>query len=284
MSTISNTRKYGFLQAPFMSFFSKDLYTDVTVHWSGCGALYMLMLLSISWLVSCITFDKPFIQLSMNPDTPAYLQQLPDMTMKDGVLSINKPYPCNIVNTHDKSQVYVTFVKEFVGTPSASDPALIITKDAMIAGAAASQSQPALEFSKLKGCDFQLTGNQLIGIVGQFALWLPIGLYAFGIIPVFLAHLLQMCIYGGLAMAIASGFQTKITFVTGMRLAAIAMTPAIMLNTGIAAAQAFGVSSFPGLGLVAMAVSVLMVVGFLILAGMGAKDAQLTDASALEHS
>jgi hypothetical protein len=43
----AHTKKYSIFHIPVFSFFSRELYRDVGMHWKGVNFLYLLLLLAI---------------------------------------------------------------------------------------------------------------------------------------------------------------------------------------------------------------------------------------------
>ena len=79
-------------QAIFRSFYSADLYREVVSEWRGSGFLYLFLLLSLVVVFQAVKIQHvhaPYAQKR----TDALIDQLPDITINNGKLSIDKPCP-----------------------------------------------------------------------------------------------------------------------------------------------------------------------------------------------
>lgn len=81
-------KHYRIWQAPIFAFFSTQFYRELGTMGRGVGFLYMLALLTI---VCAIT---PIKELSgLQPTSQSVVDQLPVITINQGILSINQPSP-----------------------------------------------------------------------------------------------------------------------------------------------------------------------------------------------
>jgi len=136
-----------------------------------------------------------------------------------------------------------------------TDPAFVITSNAVLTRESEESSKYSyagrsetkdgvtsiIKFSDVSQSipKFELDGKILRDLIAQFCLWLPIGVFFIAWPAIFLAHLFQLLIYGGIGMAMASGMEKKIPFATAMRLAAIAITPCIVITVLLNLVKAF---------------------------------------------
>src|ERR1044072_9047860 len=94
-------KRYSFLHAPVLSFFSMPFYRAVGRNWRGTGLLYMFILLLVLWIPTLI---KMQIGLSrfIAQDSPRITQQIPRITIKNGQAWTDVPTPYFIKD--DKGQ------------------------------------------------------------------------------------------------------------------------------------------------------------------------------------
>lgn len=81
-------RQYGMFKALFMSFYSKSLYRDVAQNWGGYAILYLLLLVTLSWIPLTILMQTTFNHL-YEQDSDQIVRQIPTLDIKDG--KINTP-------------------------------------------------------------------------------------------------------------------------------------------------------------------------------------------------
>src|SRR5438552_182466 len=85
-------RRYGIVRTLLLGLFSADVWRDVAQNWRGMGLLYMLVLLTLSWFVVLGKFHVSFGHF-VDAEAPPFVEQVPAMTIKDGVVSIDRPSP-----------------------------------------------------------------------------------------------------------------------------------------------------------------------------------------------
>src|SRR5947207_12164589 len=87
-------RRYSAFTALFLApFFSGELSRDVARRWRGIGFWFLVLQLLITWLVVLIWAQLGFNKFVQN-DMPKITDQIPPVTIKDGVASspVSQPY------------------------------------------------------------------------------------------------------------------------------------------------------------------------------------------------
>jgi hypothetical protein len=85
-------RRYSIFHAPVLSFFSKKLYIDVSQNWKGVNFLYLLLLLAVCLIPTTISLHRG-ISNFVNNEAPAIVNQVPEITITDGQVSIKETQP-----------------------------------------------------------------------------------------------------------------------------------------------------------------------------------------------
>jgi hypothetical protein len=245
--------KFSFFQAPILAFFSGDLYRDVAANWKGSGALYIFLLSSGAWVVGCLAYFSPLVDMVNNKDLNAFLAQFPKMTLKEGKLAIDKKSPFAIKDPNSGTVMMLLAPDRTNTDMTETDPPFVMTQLGIIqrddekyqnasettgnssAVPGKYLSLPTGEtftFDKISPLVplFEMDGPGIVASLHQAVIIFPIAVLALGWPFVFMGHLIQILIYGGIAMLIANAMQKKVEFEEGMRLAAIAITPAVMLS------------------------------------------------------
>lgn len=229
-------KRYPLFKAPLLAFFSKDFYVDVAYNWSGTGALYMVALVSLSWLITVtLTVALPCLRILSDQELPKLCQQMPRITIGEGCLSIDKPYPYAVNDS--KGKTVVMFLAES-RTSGPGDPAIVVTKDALairIPGV----GLRTCKFDSFAGLKTktEIDVNSIYSSIRNLLPWLPAFYLIVGTPIVLVLHLAQMLLYGCAAMLTAAACKRQITYKTGLRLAAVAMTPAIVCSNVIVIAM-----------------------------------------------
>jgi hypothetical protein len=87
-------QQYNYLQALYLSFYSKSFYRDVARNWQGGTFLYLLMLLAISWALIIGVSIQPTLNHELKKGLERYAPQFPLIKIDKGIVSTpeNKPY------------------------------------------------------------------------------------------------------------------------------------------------------------------------------------------------
>jgi hypothetical protein len=219
-------------KAPILAFFSKDLYADVAYKWTGTGIAYLLLLVCLSWLLTVtLTVAVPVVRILSNQELPKFCKQVPKMTITAGRLSIDRKCPYAINDSNGK--VVALFVADDQPLKEGHPP-VVISSDALEidvpgVGLKTYQLAPLAALNM----NLEIDVDSSFSSVKRLLPWLPLIYVAVGLPIVFLVHLAQMLVYGLVAMLIARAYGCPITYQVGLRLAAVAITPAIILSTAI---------------------------------------------------
>ena len=99
-------RLFGYFQALYMSFYSVDLYVDVRHRWRGMGLMYCLLvslIFTLPWSIKILNDQSHFYYDELLPA----VQALPELTIKEGVISSDLPQPYIIYNAKTKKPFIV---------------------------------------------------------------------------------------------------------------------------------------------------------------------------------
>jgi hypothetical protein len=235
-SKVGSAKKdFSAWQAPFLAFYSRAFYADVATKWKGTGIAYMLALSTVVWAVTITcTAVIPCWRLMNNPALTGFLQQVPTVTFAGGRLSINKPCPYRIGD--GKGVTWLVFKTDKEGCELADDdPPIVVTKEAVFLTSSSSKNR--CEKYELKAISkvidhFEFDGMNTLSTIKLGLTWLPLVAFIVGWPVVILGHLGQMIVYAAVAMLLAHFWKKRsISFPTGLRVAAMAITPNVMLCT-----------------------------------------------------
>ena len=212
--------QYSIFQAPMYSFFNKDFYRSVGLKSSGTGFLYLFVLFIGCWSAIIISMYIHLIMLADNTEVVAFVDKLPNMTFKDGKMSMDKDSPY-VVEIGDKKIIFDTSGK-VKSMNDLEEGSALLTSDAIMFD---TQKEP-MQFEKFVK-DYQLDHNQvkagLKNICGYISL---LGL-ALGL-PVFFGHLFLALTYGVVGLVMD---RRKLGFEAALRMAICAMTPGILISS-----------------------------------------------------
>lgn len=221
-------QEYKWYHAIFMSFFSRNLYRDVANNWGGKAFLYLLLLLALSWIAETI-----FFQLGLNQwyraDSDKIVYQIPEMTIKNGVLSTPENHPYIITSPDDiNKRIAIIDATGQYQTLEQSKTDLLITKTQII-----SQSRP----NEIKINSIPSSLNIVIEpkVVNQYAkdylnfAWILF--FPFVLFFTFLYRVCQALIYSVIGKIFSGISGADLEYGKILQVSLVAITPAIVIAT-----------------------------------------------------
>jgi hypothetical protein len=208
-----------------MSFFSKDLYRDVGVNWRGTCFGYLLLLLAVCWIPWMVKVHLGLSEFVKN-EAPKMISQVPTITIKDGIASVDEPQPYYIM-TPDSNEVFA--IIDTTGTVTSladSNALMLITKtEAMFKD----NEHEKFSFADIK--DFTLSQAKLNRWLDTLRRLVVPVMYPLALVFSYAYRIVQALIYAAIGLLFAHGFKTKIEYPAMLRLAVVAVTPAIIIKT-----------------------------------------------------
>lgn len=244
----SQPPQHSRVTALVLSFFSADLYRDVARRWRGIGFLYLMLLLAVSWLPVSIRAQVGFSKW-VRQDAARTLAGFPAVTIKDGVVSIDRPEPY-LWRDPESGEVIL-----YVDTTGAFDLPAGANARAKLGRSSVTVQQNKYEtrthdLSQIKS--FSVDANRVQGWLQAATSWIGVGLFAVGFLATLLWHLFQILIYGLIGLLLATMFGARLDYPALLRLSAVAITPAILLDTLL---ELFG-AGFPFSGFVFLLIEI----------------------------
>lgn len=239
--SVKHSPLYKYWEAIYLSFFSKELYVDVSKRWKGFGFLYLLMLVAILCIPFAIkgvqNFNQYFEEELVSP-----LRQLPTLYIRNGEVSLDHPVPYFVKNKEGKPVVMIDTRKDINSFPT-EYPSLnfLITKNKMFFRtpdpAKFFNETPTTSYANNKNIYVQNidtednevfsgkqwvdnTGILKIKLLGQFLIY-PTMLFGF-----FGRLVVLLLVFALLGQLVSKYFySTKLTFKESSRILAVALTP-----------------------------------------------------------
>ena len=224
-------KRYPAWQALYRSFFHADFYRDVASNWKGLGFLYLFLLAGVSSLLMSLVMFFLLAQFCDKHLLPI-ADQFPTITAANDKYSIDRPSPYII-----KDNMFgdaITF--DSSGTTKTLDhPGILVTDEAILIVQPKPgsldrnelEAKPIFPASGAKGTFGKAEARNCVLMIRNF---LPLIVFAalwfFGTI----FNLLQGLLYGAFGLISNSILKTQLTYLQLVRLAALAMTPPMLLN------------------------------------------------------
>jgi hypothetical protein len=203
---------------------SPAVWRDVGRSWGGICFFYLLLLLALTWLPLFIRAQMGFNSF-VQKDAPKFVNQVPKIQITNGVVSCDRPQPYVIKNPDNGQPIIVIDTTGGTTQPPPNPPAILLTNKALISRE--QYQTKTYDLSQVKS--FSMDNTTVMGWLETVRkLIFPVG-YPVLIVFTLLWRLLCMIILAAIGSAFNS--RARLTFGGLMRLAAIAMTPMIVIDT-----------------------------------------------------
>lgn len=234
--------QYSRLRALVLSFFSPSLYRDVVRNWRGIGLLYLLLLFALTWAPVIGRWHLAVRSFAYGAGAERQLREFPTITINKGVVSIAEEEPYVWRDCIGGEPIlYVDTADEFIG-PDA-DAAKILLGSSTLYLRKDPRETRVYDLSEVGS--FFVDNHRVAGWLKSFSNWLaPMG-FPTAVTLSMIWGLFRLLLYSLIGLAFASVFHARVDFAALMRLAAVAMTPGMMLD---ALAWTFNFGSAPFCG------------------------------------
>lgn len=212
-------KKYNFLQAIYLSFFSKEFYRDVAQNWRGSGLTYLLL------IVLLCAIPATHYLISNN---------------KDNLLNDIKEIPSVVINSHisqDKIGGKITQSSSVtIDANQSKDSALILVKDKNDSVVIRNheihiqQNGASKQLPLSKNIQIAFHPEALQSHAEHFFSFAWFLIFPIVLLWSYVYRLLQVLFYSIFARIFNSVNSTKLEYVTLLRLTATSLTPVMILG------------------------------------------------------
>lgn len=253
-------------QAPFLAFYSGDLYRDVARRWGGIGMCYLLLLTFCS-----LTVSNTIMYFTVNKYVESIVDRIPELSVKDNKLSLlgHSPYILDIEGENGKKAKFVFDTSGKVTTLKEAQADLLVTADAVIIKDTI-EGEKTTTLAEIfrqanppdgKMPDLTLTKDMLAQFkttIKQCVVAMMVGLT----VIFMLGHFILSLIYGAMGCIMASITEANLGYGACTRLAAVAMTPSILIST----LMSFGGASLLQFALIWSLLTIPLTLGYIYFA------------------
>lgn len=220
-------KRYNAIQAVVLSLFSPSFYRDVGQHWRGTGFGYLFLLLAVLWIPVMVKWHGA-ITRSVAEHSPAFINQIPAITIAHGVVSADCTMP--YVIKEPSSQEPLVIIDTTGATTSLANQraGMLLTRSKFIVRQGPSETR-AYDLSKID--DFKLDHNRVQRWANQLAQYLATGLYPFILLASYVYRMIQTLIYALIGLLFAKLLHATVDYNALVRLSAFALTPVLLLCT-----------------------------------------------------
>ena len=219
-------KRFGLFHPIWMSFYSRALYRDVAQNWTGTGFLYLLLLLALTWI-------HPIVQLHhrvggmIETLGPAVLAQVPTISIHQGEVSIQEPQPY-VVSVPGSATPLLVIDTTGATTAESTDAFLLLTKHKVVARKNPRETR-TYDLAGIQ--DLTIDKNSVASLLHVCRRFLAPVSYPAALIGSYVYRILQVLIYAAIGLIFANLFKASLEFPELLRLASIAVTPAIVADT-----------------------------------------------------
>jgi hypothetical protein len=213
------------LRAFVLSFYSRDLYRDVAKKWKGPALVYLGVLLALCWAAQMLQVQIGITRFARQ-DGATLVRQVPDVSITNGQVSTNVQTPY-LIKDHNGAVIAIIDLTGQYTSLKDTTAKLLLTRDHLVFSNRGNTRAMDLKEVKSFHMDQTRAGKWLHFV----RTWFTIIFYFIALVFSFIYRTIQALIYALFGMAIASILKVKLDYLTLMRLAIVAVTPAIIVDT-----------------------------------------------------
>jgi len=217
-------KRYSFIHAFVFSFFSKAFYQDVGRHWRGTGLLYIFIALLLVWIPTVIRMQVGFSRFGAQEGS-RFTQQIPHITIRKGEVSTDVATPYFIKGDNGEPLVIIDTTGRYESLDN-TPASLLLTKTQIH-----TRNNQKTSIYDLSGVEsFELDRTRAENWLQTARTLLVPVIFPLGVVFGFLFRAIQILIYAAAGLLFAQISKTNLSYQTLMRLAAVALTPVLVLN------------------------------------------------------
>jgi hypothetical protein len=220
-------RKFSIIHVPLLSFFSKDLYIDVGLNWKGVGFAYLLLLLALCWIPTMI---KTHVGVSdfIDNEAPAFVEQVPEITIIDGEASIKEAQPYYITAPKSNDVLAIIDTTGTIGSLEDANAMCLLTKTSFIWREGEFETR-TYDLSEVE--HFVVDSERITGWLETFKKFFIVAMSPFALLGSYLYRIVQALIYAAIGLLFASLCKITLSYSALLRLSITAVTPCIIVST-----------------------------------------------------
>lgn len=220
-------KKFSIIHIPVLSFFSKELYIDVGQNWKGVNFLYLLLLLAVCLIPTMINLHRG-ISNFVNNEAPAIVNQVPEITITDGQVSIKETQPYYIKDPDSDEPLAIIDTTGQIESLEDTDAFFLLTGNKVIIKESKFENR-TYDLSNVKA--FAVDSERITGWLHIGRKFLAVVIYPFALLGSYLFRIVQALIYAAVGLLFALWCKVTLSYATLLRLAVVAMTPCLLAKT-----------------------------------------------------
>lgn len=219
--------KYKIFHGLVLSLYSKDFYNDVVKNWKGKAFLTLALLLIICWIPQLFQMHN-IISKWINNDGQKIIEQIPEITIRNGNLDIDKEMPYFVTDSNGVKTVCVFDTTGKYKTLNDVDSPILVTKNTMTMKKSKYETR---NYDLYQIQEFSMTKNDLKKWVEFFRKFSTILILPFILLSSFIYRFFLSVFYGFIGFIITKIAKKDIEFTPIVQVAVLSMTLPIILKT-----------------------------------------------------
>lgn len=219
---------YKIFHPLWMSFYSQELYRDVARHWPGACFLYLFMLLALAWIPIAVKIHIEFKNFAEN-EGATMIAKIPTITITDGEVTVDIEQPYFIRDPEKKDEILaiIDTTGEITSLEN-TEAKMLLSKSELLIKQSEFETR-SYDLSPIKEFSFDSTvAESWFNLFAQ--LFAPL-FYVFAVPFSLVYRILQALLYAAIGLLFARGVKASLKYRALLRLAVIAVSPVIVLDT-----------------------------------------------------
>jgi uncharacterized protein DUF1189 len=219
-------RRYSIFHALPLSFFSGGLYRDVARSWRGIGLVYLMLLVALATLVVVIRMQVGLDRF-VHGEARGLVEQIPRIVIRHRVVEVDAVMPYTIHGPKTGTPFAIIDTTGQVTSLDGQEAMLLVTSDHILFRKSTAETR-VFQLAGVK--DFTIDQARAGHWLGAFATWAPpiLAVFIFG--GLFCFRLVQQLMLAVIGLLAARAMGAALDFSALMRLAAVALTPALLVE------------------------------------------------------
>jgi len=225
-------KRFSILHPLYMSFYSGELYQDVGRHWKGVGLGYLFLAMAILQAPMAVKIHVGFTKWVATGANDV-VDKIPQIHINHGEVSTNVETPYYIVQPRESasrvSGAQYLAVIDLTGKYKTLEDVsadILLTRHSVTM-----KNQREVRTYDLSQVEsFSVDSARVRGWLNSARYFVAPGFYGFVLVFSFLYRVAQVLLYAAVGILFARSLNAALEYPALMRLAAVAVTPAMILN------------------------------------------------------
>ncbi len=220
-------KRYSTVHPLYLSFYSKDLYRDVARNWGKTAFLYLFLLLAVCAIPVMFKVHAAVSDYLRN-EAPDIVKQIPTITISKGVASVSGETPYIIKDPKTNTPFFIIDTTGKTVSLKGSEAVILLTKTKLFFRSSASDTR-AVDLSEIDA--LTISPSTVYDWIETFLDYFIYLFYPFALLFSFLFRAVEALIFGVIGTIFAKHVGVPLAYRATLGIAAVSLTPAIILDT-----------------------------------------------------